>query len=344
MGCRPCRCSGPRDGQPGAAPAAGRGRVSAARADFPGVYLPCRGGRFLPERKPSRAHALPDAIAPRTCVPNWVSAAPPRGAGRCTQGSPAPRAAPAGAARGCPGQHPPPRGGQGAGGPRRAGAWAGSQGIPCRGLDFPAAMALMTAAESFSIKPAAVGRRETAHGPPRSAERRPGRLPGPPPGLGQRRGAAFPRPRPPGGPARRRLPLPRRRELVPRGGGAVPAGRATASRAAQTPPLPGTRPRRGPGSRRGPSSPDPRPQAGAAAPHGRAVPVPTVFGSAPRAPRRGRPRSRASSRRGGAAFSACLAPGLPPPLPAPHGLGAAAPRSRGRRTHPSRPRAAALHP
>lgn len=44
---------------------AGRLGVNAASFDFPGVYLPHRGGDFLPERKPCLAHALPDAIAPR---------------------------------------------------------------------------------------------------------------------------------------------------------------------------------------------------------------------------------------------------------------------------------------
>lgn len=34
---------------------------------------------------------------------------------------------------------------------------AGSQGIPCRGLDFPAEITPITRTESFSIKPAAAG-------------------------------------------------------------------------------------------------------------------------------------------------------------------------------------------
>lgn len=43
--------------------------------------------------------------------------------------------------------------------------WAGSQGIPRWGLDFPAVMAPITAAESFSTKPA-TDRLETALGRP----------------------------------------------------------------------------------------------------------------------------------------------------------------------------------
>lgn len=54
-----------RDGQLREVPVAGRLGVNAASFDFPGVYLPHRGGDFLPERKPCLAHALPDAIAPR---------------------------------------------------------------------------------------------------------------------------------------------------------------------------------------------------------------------------------------------------------------------------------------
>lgn len=61
---------------------------------------------------------------------------------------------------------PLPRAGPGAERTVALTVWAGSQGIPRWGLDFPAVMAPITAVESFSTKPAATGRLETALGRP----------------------------------------------------------------------------------------------------------------------------------------------------------------------------------
>lgn len=90
---------GARDRQLREVSVAGRVGVNAAGFDFPGVYLPHRGGDFLPERKPCLAHALPDAIAPRYARPK-VGHSSPAGARCCPQGSPAPLEAPPGAASG----------------------------------------------------------------------------------------------------------------------------------------------------------------------------------------------------------------------------------------------------
>lgn len=142
---------------------AGRVGVNPASFDFPGVYLPHRGGDFLPERKPCLAHALSDAIAAHYASPK-VGHRSPAGCQVLSAGQP--RSSPQRVQRAVPTLTPLPLPGPGPDRTVALTAWAGSQGIPRWGLDFPAVMAPITAVESFSTKPAATGRLETALGRP----------------------------------------------------------------------------------------------------------------------------------------------------------------------------------
>lgn len=210
--CRLGRCCCPRDGQPGGCRQTGGGGLRLPALAF--LAFISLEEEAISSPRGSRARLTLSPMLSRLVRASLTrSPLPPRGAGCCAPGSPAPRTAPAG--------HPPPRGEQGPEGPGRAAApaaRAGSQGIPRRGLDFPAAMAPITAAESFSIKPA-VGL-ETAPGPPRlrgaaGTSGRPPRPRLPAAALSHRRGTAFPR----RGPARHRAAapgLPRHRHRVPR--------------------------------------------------------------------------------------------------------------------------------
>lgn len=79
-------------------------------------------------------------------VPTSQTRSPlPQTAGAAPRGAPAPQRTGQGQPGGARGSTPALG---------SAPAWAGSQGIPCWGLDFPAAMAPITATESFSIKSA----------------------------------------------------------------------------------------------------------------------------------------------------------------------------------------------
>lgn len=92
---------GARDRQLREVSLAGRVEVNAVSFDFPGVYLPQRGGDFLSERKPCLAHALPDAIAPRYARPK-VGHCSPAGCQVLSTGQPRSPGSPGGCSEQCP--------------------------------------------------------------------------------------------------------------------------------------------------------------------------------------------------------------------------------------------------
>lgn len=92
---------GARDRQHREVSVGGRVGVKAVSFDFPGVYLPQRGGDFLPERKPCLAHALPDAIAPRYARPK-VGHCSPAGCQVLSAGQPLSPGSPGGCGEQCP--------------------------------------------------------------------------------------------------------------------------------------------------------------------------------------------------------------------------------------------------
>lgn len=95
------RTGGARDRQLREVLVAGRVGVNAASFDFPGVYLPHRGGDFLPERKPGLAHALSDAIAPHYASPK-VGHCSPAGCQVLSAGQPRSSGSPGGCSEQCP--------------------------------------------------------------------------------------------------------------------------------------------------------------------------------------------------------------------------------------------------
>lgn len=133
------RTGGARDCQIREVEVAGSVGVNPASFDFPGVYLPRRGGDFLPERKPCLAHALSDAIAPHYASPK-VGHCSPAGCQVLSAGQPRSSGSPGGC-RAVPTLTPLPLAGPGAERTVTLTVWAGSQGIPRWGLDFPAVMA-----------------------------------------------------------------------------------------------------------------------------------------------------------------------------------------------------------
>lgn len=95
------RTGGARDRHLREMSVAGRVGVNAASFDFPGVYLPHRGGDFLPERKPCLAHALSDAIAPHYASPK-VGHCSPAGWQVLSAGQPRSSGSPCGCSGQCP--------------------------------------------------------------------------------------------------------------------------------------------------------------------------------------------------------------------------------------------------